>query len=165
MEYFYILREAVLHHYCWFTCYIYNIHFSLIIKISKRERVRQYLSFWFRELKNDLLLYAYFSEKLKEDVTLNFTYYFEGFGLANMEEYKEVVKPLPAATMASNSTMVTVTLTATHVGHVAIGLSSSDKCPPPVQPCTPPHGQNCWHTLLKILPCPNFVAGGNNQAT
>ena len=23
-------------------------------------------------------------------------------------------------------------------------------------------GQNPWHTLLKILPCPNFVAGGNN---
>ena len=22
-------------------------------------------------------------------------------------------------------------------------------------------GQNSWHTLLKILPCPNFVAGGN----
>ena len=26
----------------------------------------------------------------------------------------------------------------------------------------PPPGQNCWHTLLKILPCPNFVAGGKN---
>ena len=24
----------------------------------------------------------------------------------------------------------------------------------------PPHGQNSWHTLLKILPCPNFVVGG-----
>ena len=24
-----------------------------------------------------------------------------------------------------------------------------------------PPRQNCWHTLLKILPCPNFVAGGN----
>ena len=23
-----------------------------------------------------------------------------------------------------------------------------------------PCGQNSWHTLLKILPCPNFVAGG-----
>ena len=23
-----------------------------------------------------------------------------------------------------------------------------------------PRGQNSWHTLLKILPCPNFVAGG-----
>ena len=26
-------------------------------------------------------------------------------------------------------------------------------------PCTPPP-VNSWHTLLKILPCPNFVAGG-----
>ena len=25
-------------------------------------------------------------------------------------------------------------------------------------------GQNSWHTLLKILPCPNFVAGGNKRA-
>ena len=25
----------------------------------------------------------------------------------------------------------------------------------------PPRGQNSWHMLLKILPCPNFVAGGN----
>ena len=23
-------------------------------------------------------------------------------------------------------------------------------------------GQNFWHTFLKILPCPNFVVGGNN---
>ena len=29
---------------------------------------------------------------------------------------------------------------------------------------TPP-GQNSWHTLLKILPCPNFVADGNNFAS
>ena len=52
-------------------------------------------------------------------------------------------------------------------------------CPPPHMPtchasphhtCTPathapplPCGQNYWHTLLKILPCPNFVAGGKNQ--
>ena len=28
-------------------------------------------------------------------------------------------------------------------------------------PC-PSCGQNSWHALLKILPCPNFVAGGNN---
>ena len=28
---------------------------------------------------------------------------------------------------------------------------------------TPSHGQNSWLTLLKILPCPNFVAGGNNK--
>ena len=27
----------------------------------------------------------------------------------------------------------------------------------------PPSEQNSWHTLLKILPCPNFVAGGNNN--
>ena len=26
-----------------------------------------------------------------------------------------------------------------------------------------PRGQNSWHTLLKILPCPNFVAGGNKR--
>ena len=25
-----------------------------------------------------------------------------------------------------------------------------------------PHGENSWHTLLKILPCPHFVAGGKN---
>ena len=27
---------------------------------------------------------------------------------------------------------------------------------------SPPCEQNSWHTLLKILPCPNFVAGGKN---
>ena len=27
----------------------------------------------------------------------------------------------------------------------------------------PPCEQNSWHTLLKILPCPNFVACGNNR--
>ena len=26
----------------------------------------------------------------------------------------------------------------------------------------PPQGQNSWHTLVKILPWPNFVAAGNN---
>ena len=26
----------------------------------------------------------------------------------------------------------------------------------------PPYGQNSWDTLLKILPCPNFVAGSKN---
>ena len=55
-------------------------------------------------------------------------------------------------------------------------------CPPTIHvplPCTPPTthapchappchaclpcGQNSWHMLLKILPCPNFVAGGKNQ--
>ena len=25
----------------------------------------------------------------------------------------------------------------------------------------PPRGQNSWHTLLKILPCPDFLAGSN----
>ena len=30
---------------------------------------------------------------------------------------------------------------------------------PRYSPCE----QNSWHTLLKILPCPNFVAGGNNS--
>ena len=73
------------------------------------------------------MVYAYFSEKLKEDVTLNFTYYFEGIGLANTEEYKQVVKPLPAVTMAANTTKANLTLTATHVGRVAIGLSRSDE--------------------------------------
>ena len=81
------------------------------------------LKLYFSE--NESLLYIYFSEKLKEDVTLNFTYYFEGLRLANTEEYKEVVKPLPSVTIAANTTKVTVTLTATHVGRVAIGLSSS----------------------------------------
>ena len=38
-------------------------------------------------------------------------------------------------------------------------------CPsghPSPLPCTPPRGQNYWHTLVKTLPCRNFVAGGNN---
>ena len=26
-----------------------------------------------------------------------------------------------------------------------------------------PGEQNSWHTLLKIFPCPNFVAGGKNK--
>ena len=46
--------------------------------------------------------------------------------------------------------------------------------PPPLTPPLPhtspamhasPCWQNSWHTLLKILPCPNFVAGGNNHVT
>ena len=28
---------------------------------------------------------------------------------------------------------------------------------------TPPCGQNSWHTLVKTLPCLNFVAGGKNS--
>ena len=78
-------------------------------------------------MRKPILVYVYFSEKLKEDVTLNFTYYFDGFVLANTEKYKEVVKPLPAVTMTANTTKVIVTLTASHVGRVAIGLSSSDE--------------------------------------
>ena len=35
--------------------------------------------------------------------------------------------------------------------------------PPPEQPRMPPLWTECGHTLLKILPCPNFVAGGNNR--
>ena len=31
---------------------------------------------------------------------------------------------------------------------------------PPPLPCE----QNSWHTFLKILPCPNFVAGGKNAS-
>ena len=76
--------------------------------------------------KHNLTCSTYFSEKLKEDVTFKFTYYFEGFGLANTEEYIEVVKPLLTVTVPANTTEVNVTLTATHVGRVAIGLSSSD---------------------------------------
>ena len=50
-------------------------------------------------------------------------------------------------------------------------------CMPPAMhaplPCTPPAmhapchahppGQNSWHMLLKILPCPNFIAGGKKK--
>ena len=32
-------------------------------------------------------------------------------------------------------------------------------------PGQPPCGHNSWHTLLKILPCSNFVAGDNNRIT
>ena len=35
---------------------------------------------------------------------------------------------------------------------------------PSMQWGNPPCGQNSWHTLLKILPCPNYVAGGNMKA-
>ena len=41
------------------------------------------------------------------------------------------------------------------------GLPLIRGCIPACNGQTPPHGQNSWHTLLKILPCPNFVAGGN----
>ena len=33
---------------------------------------------------------------------------------------------------------------------------------PSMQWVRPPREQNSWHTLVKILPCPNFVAGGKN---
>ena len=39
---------------------------------------------------------------------------------------------------------------------------SSMHTPPPHMP--PPCEQNSWHTLLKILPCPNFVAGGKKRS-
>ena len=35
---------------------------------------------------------------------------------------------------------------------------------PPCHACPHLCGQNSRHTLLKILPCPNFVAGGNYDA-
>ena len=34
---------------------------------------------------------------------------------------------------------------------------------PSMQWGRPPCEQNSWHTLLKILPCPHFVAGGNKR--
>ena len=53
------------------------------------------------------------------------------------------------------------------------GLSSQGGCLPregcgvsqhPLrQTPPPPRGQNSWHTLLKILPCRNFVADGNKS--
>ena len=40
-------------------------------------------------------------------------------------------------------------------------------CPPPpgvgLETHPLPREQNSWHTLLKRLPCPNFVAGGKNR--
>ena len=36
---------------------------------------------------------------------------------------------------------------------------------PPCHACPHPCGQNSRHTLVKILPCRNFVAGGNNGLT
>ena len=36
-------------------------------------------------------------------------------------------------------------------------------CCPYLPACTAPRcEQNCWHTLLKILPCPNLVVDGKN---
>ena len=37
------------------------------------------------------------------------------------------------------------------------------ECIPACNGADPPYGQNSWHTLLKILPCPNFVVGSNNK--
>ena len=38
-------------------------------------------------------------------------------------------------------------------------------CIPACNGQTPPCEQNSWYTLLKIVPCPNFVAGGYNGFT
>ena len=43
-----------------------------------------------------------------------------------------------------------------------VGVSASGGSQHAMEQTPPPRGQNSWHTLLKILPCPNFVAGGNN---
>ena len=40
-------------------------------------------------------------------------------------------------------------------------MHTSLPCMPPATYPPSPCGQNSWHSLLKILPCPNFVAGGN----
>ena len=37
------------------------------------------------------------------------------------------------------------------------------RMPPPRATTHAPPWTECEHTLLKILPCPNFVAGGNKQ--
>ena len=48
---------------------------------------------------------------------------------------------------------------------LGLGLDTPRPDPPPPGPVPrhPPCGQNSWHTLLKILPCPNFVACGNEH--
>ena len=48
-----------------------------------------------------------------------------------------------------------------------VGLEAPppDKQPPPGLGLDTPREQNSLHTLLKILPCPNFVAGGNDSKT
>ena len=64
---------------------------------------------------------------------------------------------------------------------LGVGLETCKACwdtnPPPSRPARqagipptmhagipppPPCGQNSWHTLLAILPCPSFVAGGKD---
>ena len=42
-------------------------------------------------------------------------------------------------------------------------LSQTPQSSPRPGPGDPPCEQNSWHTLLKILPCPKFVGGGNKQ--
>ena len=43
---------------------------------------------------------------------------------------------------------------------LTLSTSVHSSCCPYLQACTAPgFEQNSWHTLLKILPCPNFVAG------
>ena len=47
-------------------------------------------------------------------------------------------------------------------GGVDGSASRTGGCIPACNGADAPHcEQNCWHKLLKILPCPNFVAGGN----
>ena len=75
-------------------------------------------------LKYFMLLY---SQELDHSASLDFTYYFEGFGLSNKEEYKHIVAPLSAVTFPAKTSRVTVTLRASHVGRVAIGLNSSNQ--------------------------------------
>ena len=47
-------------------------------------------------------------------------------------------------------------------GEPARGCTCHGRC---ICPGTPPREQNSLHTPLKILPCPNFVAGGNYEKT
>ena len=45
---------------------------------------------------------------------------------------------------------------------VSPSMQCSRECTCPGTP--PPCEQISWHTLLKILPCPNFLAGGKNDS-
>ena len=51
---------------------------------------------------------------------------------------------------------------------MGVGLETPPPDPstsPGCGPGDPLWEQNSWHTLLKILPCPNFVAGGKNRVS
>ena len=48
--------------------------------------------------------------------------------------------------------------------HMPPAMHKPPSWSPPPAMHTPSSGQNSWHTLLKILPCPNFVAGSKNQS-